>query len=177
MARLAYLLTAGLVGAALLHIVIVLSVPRFADRDAWAGVNALGAAHRFHTLQNGATDGLASANPLARAVVCRFDIAENPVRITAFERPFFWSLAIFDTASNEIDSMNDRTAGQAVPDVVLATPSQAHIVRQTLPDAVLIAVSETVGYAVLRTVLPDASWQRIADSFLGGALCQPIASS
>ena len=45
-----YAIAIGLVGAALLHIVIILSLPSFTGRDAYTRVQAFGEANRFFPL-------------------------------------------------------------------------------------------------------------------------------
>jgi uncharacterized membrane protein len=180
MGRPLFILLAGLFGAALLHIMIVLAIPRYADRDAWTRIRALGATNFFHILQTGKADGLTSANPFTRTAVCRFEITNEPVRVTAFGSTPYWSLAIFDPSANEIYSMNDRTATDGELDIVVVTPLQMIGFRKSLPeglvDSVLIEFPETMGYLVLRTVSPDDSWEAIVREFLGEATCQPVSA-
>lgn len=176
MGRPLFVLLAGIFGAALLHIVIVLSIPAYADRDAWTRIRALGAADFFHILPVRKADGLASANPFARVAVCRFDITEEPVRVTAIGDVPYWSLAIFDPSANEVYSMNDRTGTDATLDIVIVTPLQMIGFRKNLPEAlaesVLIEFPGTAGYLVLRAVAPDGSWGTITREFLSEAICQ-----
>lgn len=180
MGRPLFILLAGIFGAALLHIVIVLSIPKYAERDAWTRIGALGAQDFFHILPVRKADGLTSANPFTRVAVCRFDITQEPVRITAIGDVPYWSLAIFDPAANEIYSMNDRTGTDAALDIVIVTPLQMIGFRKSLPealaDAVLIEFPVTSGYLVLRTVAPDQSWAAITREFLNEAICQPTSA-
>ncbi|MCP4315211.1 MAG: DUF1254 domain-containing protein [Hyphomicrobiales bacterium] len=176
MSRLFYVVLSGIAGAALLHIVIILSIPAYADRDAWTKITALGPTEFFHILPANKPGGLTSANPFIRTAVCRFDISEEPVRVTASELSYYWSLAIFDPGANEIYSMNDRTATDQNLDIAVVTPLQMIAYRKSLPetlaDSVLIEFPGTTGYLVLRTVVPDSSWELIVRDFLSNALCQ-----
>ena len=180
MGRPVYVPIAGLIGAALLHIVIVLAIPRYAESDAWSRISALGAANSFHILQPGKENGLTSAKPYTGAAVCHFDIAAEPVRVTAFGSTPYWSVAIFDPEANEIYSMNDRTATEGVLDIAIVTPLQMIGYRKTLPeslaDSVLVEFPQTAGYLVLHTVTPDANWEAIVRDFLSEAVCQPVSS-
>ncbi len=180
MGRPLFILLAGIFGAALLHIVIILAIPLYADRDAWTRIRALGAPDFFHILPAGKPDGLTSANPFTRVAVCRFDITEEPVRVTAFGGVPNWSLAIFDPGANEIYSMNDRTGTDADLDIVVVTPLQMIGFRKSLPealaDSVLIEFPGTAGYLALRTVAPDTSWDTIVREFLREAICQPVSA-
>ncbi|MEM6461272.1 MAG: DUF1254 domain-containing protein [Pseudomonadota bacterium] len=179
MHRLFYIVLAGIAGAALLHIVVILSIPAYADRDAWTRITALGPTDFFHILPTNRPDGLTSANPFVRTAVCRFDINEEPVRVTASDLVHYWSLAIFDPGANEVYSMNDRTATDQRLDIAVVTPLQMIGYRKSLPEtlaeSVLIEFPGTTGYLVLRTVVPDPSWEPIVRDFLTNAVCQGVA--
>ncbi|WP_419913256.1 DUF1254 domain-containing protein [Hoeflea sp.] len=176
MGRLIYVVLAGVAGAALLHIIIILAIPAYAERDAWTKINALGPTEFFHILPKDRPGGLTSANPFVRTAVCRFDIADRPARITASGLAYYWSLAIFDPGANEIYSMNDRTATEGKLDIAVVTPLQMIGYRKSLPDtlvdSVLIEFPGTTGYLVLRTITPDESWELIVREFLSSAECQ-----
>jgi uncharacterized membrane protein len=176
-------LLAGIVGAALLHIVIVFTVPYFAPGDAWTRVRALEEAGRFYSVERIATaSGQALAaheNAFVRTRVCRFALMSGPIRVHAEGRVPFWSLSIFDPRSNEIFSINDRTVDGAMPDIALATPAQMSRLRESLPEAlansVMVETPSRQGFVLLRTVIPDESWETAADAFLDTASCAPIA--
>ena len=181
MNRLLYIVLSGVAGAVLLHIIIILTIPAYADRDAWTRISALGPSEFFHILPDNRPGGLTSSNPFVRTAVCRFDISEQPVRVTASDLAYYWSLAIFDPGTNEIYSMNDRTATDQRLDIAVVTPLQMIGYRKSLPetltDSVLIEFPGTTGYLVLRTVVPDASWEPTVREFLGNALCQGAETS
>ncbi|MEX3008079.1 DUF1254 domain-containing protein [Hoeflea sp. TYP-13] len=176
MGRLFYVVLSGIAGAALLHIIIILAIPAYAERDTWTKITALGPTEFFHLLPPNKPGGLTSANPFIRTAVCRFDITEEPVRVTASGLAYYWSLAIFDPGANEVYSMNDRTATDKKLDIAVVTPLQMIGYRKSLPetlaDSVLIEFPGTTGYLVLRTVTPDSSWDLIVREFLSNALCQ-----
>ena len=195
-------LVAGIVGAGLLHIVIVFTVPYFAPADAWARVSALDEAGRFYPVERIASAGAfpgeaagdspsgnatkqevdaalaAHDNAFVRTRVCRFSLAEAPIRIHAEGRVPFWSLSVFNPRSNEIFSINDRTVDGAMPDIALATAAQTSRLRESLPDAlansVMVETPSAEGFVLLRTVIPDESWETAADTFLDAATCAPL---
>lgn len=169
----------GLVGAALLHLVIILALPYYSERDAYSRVLGEGQPFRFHAL--GASRDAAGLNrndPFLDLAVCAFDLAESPVRLTASGSVPFWSLATFDSASNETFSINDRTSVGGALDVILATPLQATRLRKALPAAlnqsIIVETAASQGYAVLRAMAPQASFRPQTSEFLGGADCAPV---
>lgn len=167
---------AGLAGAVILHIVIILAIPQFTTTDAWSQVTKLGSADRFHTLgKEPGSEGLANANPYLRSAICIYDVSEAPLRVTAKGPLPFWSLAVFDRHSNELYSMNDRSAVERQVDVTLATPLQMIDLKRQKPadlaKSILVEVSQPDGYIVLRTIAEDQTVDAIARTFLAGASC------
>ncbi|MBP1843814.1 putative membrane protein [Rhizobium petrolearium] len=170
----------GLIGAALLHLVIVLLLPEFSERDAYTRVLAEGDIHRFYRLgERPDRAGLSKDDPFVEAAVCAFDVSSGPVRLTAHNGGVpFWSLAIYDQSSNEVFSINDRTSADGMLDVVIATPVQITTLRKSLPQAVsqsiLVETQQAEGYVILRSLVPQASFADIASQFLAQATCAPF---
>ncbi|MDO9417331.1 DUF1254 domain-containing protein [Pararhizobium sp.] len=173
-------LLTGLVGAALLHIVIILALPQFTGRDAYTKVMALAEPNRFVPLPNTQQDGAALVNddPFLRVAVCSFSIAAAPVRFQARSEVPLWTLSIYDVDSNEIFSMNDKTSVAGDLDLVIATPVQLVALRKALPDAlsesILAEMPHEDGYAVLRALSPAASFEDEARNFLAEASCDEV---
>jgi len=175
-----YAMAIGLVGAALLHIVIILSLPSFTGRDAYTRVQTFGENNRFFPLAS-VGDTLAPLNddPAMKTAVCTFSVENGPIRLFADGEVPFWSLAIYDDASNEVFSMNDRTSVSGALDTLIATPIQLIGIRKALPpeleQSILVEMRGNEGYAVLRTFVPTTSHQQAAVGFLADAGCEPFA--
>lgn len=176
MFRTVFAILTGLIGAALLHLVIILSLPHFSDRDAYTRVEDEGDENHFYALEDKDDDaGLSNGDPYLRAAVCAFNIGEQPLRLTAKGRVPFWSLSVYDAASNEVFSMSDRTSVGGMLDVLLASPIQLTGIRKALPaslaQSILVEMPHSQGYAVLRTMAPQASFNDAARNFLSEAGC------
>lgn len=169
----------GLVGAALLHIVIILALPRFTGKDAYSRVLGLYEMDSFFplTAEPGPT-GLANEDPFLRVAVCGFSVAGAPSRFLARGDVPFWSIAVYDADSNEIFSMNDKTAVNGRLDLVMATPIQLVELRKTqaerLAQSILVEMPSEEGYAVLRALAPTPSFEEAARTFLANASCEPL---
>ncbi len=166
----------GLVGAALLHIVIILALPQFTGRDAYTRVLGLFEMDRFFPLTDEAgTTGLSNDDPFLKVAVCGFSVSAGPARFEARGSVPFWSLAVYDDASNEVFSMNDRTSVNGSLDLVMATPIQLTAIRKALPEAlsrsILVEMPVEEGYAVLRVLSPTGSYEPAARNFLSEATC------
>ncbi len=176
-----YAIAVGLVGAALLHIVIILSLPSFTGRDAYTRVQAFGETNRFFPLAD-AGDMLVPINddPAMKTAVCAFSVENGPIRLFAEGEVPFWSLAVYDSASNEVFSMNDRTSVSGALDTLIATPIQLIGIRKAVPaeleQSILVEMRGEEGYAVLRTFVPTQSREEAATAFLADASCEPFTA-
>ncbi|MHB0954420.1 MAG: DUF1254 domain-containing protein [Allorhizobium sp.] len=177
--KLAFAVLTGLMGAALLHIIIILALPNFTGRDAYTRVVAEGPEHSFHSLGDTPdAAGLSNLDPYIKVAVCHFDVTTQPIRLLAGFSPSFWSVAIYDSDSNEVFSMNDRTSVAGVLDVLAASPVQLSRIRKSVPpslaQSIIVELKEPTGYAVLRAMAPQPSFEQAAREFLGDALCIPF---
>ncbi len=169
----------GLVGAALLHIVIILALPQFTGKDAYSRVLGLYEMDSFFPLTSepGPT-GLANEDPYLRVAVCGFSVGNGPARFVAKGAIPFWSLSIYDADSNEIFSMNDHTAVNGNLDLVMATPIQLVDLRKTPPESlaqsILVEMPDEEGYAVLRALAPMDSFEETVRNFLAESSCEPF---
>jgi uncharacterized membrane protein len=181
MLRVFFAVITGIFGAALLHLVIILALPHFTGRDAATRVEAEGDPNNFYLLASRYDEaGLANGDPFVRTAVCSFDTSDAPVHFTAKGNVPFWSIAIYDSASNEIFSMNDRTSVGGALDVLAASPIQLTDLRKNLPQelqqTILVEMAHPEGYAVLRTLAPQTSFDEAARNFLTEAGCEELAT-
>ncbi len=170
---------AGLIGAVLLHIIIILAAPSFSGVDAFSRVLDEGELNTFHPLTGERDEaGLAVNIPFVKEAVCAFDVEDGPPAIFAEGQIPFWSAAIYDEASNEIFSMNDRTAVGAALDLVVGSAGQLALIRRaaapTTANSFLIELPSTRGYVVLRALYPEISMAAAADAFIASATCDPM---
>lgn len=173
MYRVLYAIIVGLAGAALLHIVIVLALPHAGNRDAFSRVLAAGPPQQFNLYRDAEGD-----NPLMQEIVCAFDASLRPVHLQAAGQVPFWSLTVHNSDNDEIFSMNDRTAAEGVLDVAIATPAGTAAMRRNMPaaldKAIIIETAMPDGYAVLRVLVPAASFRQKAEAFIKSARCSTL---
>ena len=193
MVKLFHAVLTGLVGAAFLHLVIILALPSFVKADAYHRVLALGEPGRFYRLaekvdatplrglasDTGVVDRppppLSSEDPFLSLSACAISVADGPVRLYAEGDVPLWTVGIFDRKSNEIYSMSDRTSVSGALDILAGTPAQLTMMRKALPEelsqTILVEVPEDGGYAVLRAFAPAASFRAGVADFLAEAEC------
>ena len=169
----------GIVGAALIHVVIILALPLWTGKDAFTRVKALGAENRFYSLANEPnTTGLYNDDPHIRTAVCHFDISDGPVQVIASSNVPMWTVSAFNTSSDETYSMNDRSSIGTNVDVAFVTPAQMLQMRRSMPlalaRAVLVELPQPEGYVALRAVAPTPSHEPAVRAFLANAVCAAL---
>jgi uncharacterized membrane protein len=177
MLKLLHAVLLGLVGAAIVHIAVLLLIPEFAERDAWsrlASASGLYTATPLHA-EPGVTPTVKSVDPLFLAATCRFDLSDGTVQAQASGDIPFWSVSVYNRAGENIYSFNDRTATSGNLDLVVLTPEQMIEVRKILPPeyqkSIFAELPIDEGIVVVRAFVPDNSWQPKVSAFLKGLSC------
>jgi uncharacterized membrane protein len=167
----------GLLLAGIIHIATVVMVPYFATNDAWAEMRRFGRDGLFHVLPQAeaGAEPLASLDPRMLYAVCRFTLADGPVRIHASLPDDFWSLAVFDRRGRNAYSLNDRSADRSQLDLAVITPVQMAQLRQDPPEsletAIVIELPIEVGLALIRVFVADETMLPQARAALATADC------
>jgi len=177
--RLGLTFLAGLVGAGIVHIAVLFLLPQFSDRDAWSRLAM--AADLYRVVRIDAPAGqppvVESLDPLFYAAACRFDLAEGMLHIRAPGRVPFWSASVYDRGGENLYSFNDRTADDRGLDFVVLLPAQMIEVQKQLPDefqaSIFVETTADEGIVVIRSFVPDPSWQSTVSAFLGALSCEP----
>ena len=176
MARLVYALALGLVGAGIVHIVVLLLVPTYSERDAWSVLSQHANFYRPVRLDPpGAPPLVGSLDPLVDAVACRFDLGDGVTQVHSDESVPYWSVSIHDRAGLNVYSLNDNSSTRGRFDLVVATPAQMVALRNAMPpeleDSIFIEADIAEGIVVVRTFAPDETWEPAISSWLRGVAC------
>ena len=177
MLRLFYACLIGLVGAGIVHIAVLLLLPRFSERDAWSSLAEAG--DFYKAVRIDASDGsppvVKAVDPLFHAAACRFDLDEGPVHIRAPGAVPFWSVSIYNRAGQNIYSFNDRATENGALDFVVLTTAQMIEVRKQVPEefskAIFVEASIGEGIVMVRSFVPDPTWEETTTEFLARIAC------
>jgi len=178
MRKLLHAVLLGLLGAGIVHIIVLLLVPAFSERDAWSRLAMASDLYKMTRLdaEAGGAPVVKSVDPLFYAAACRFDLAEGMVRIKAPGNVPFWSVSVYDRNGHNFYSFNDHTATGGVLDTVVLTPAQMIDVRRELPEelqgAIFVEAPIEEGIFVIRAFVPDESWKPIVSRFLEQSSCE-----
>ncbi len=177
MARALYTVILGLVGAAVIHLAVLLLVPNYSQRDAWSRLAQRVPIFTIAPIADQADGPFSKGrNPLFRSSACRFALGTGIVRFIADGDVPFWSVSIYDRLGQGLYSLNDRTATDRQLDIVIATPVQMVELRKELPEAyensVFVETEQREGIIVVRAFVPDQSWNGVVGDFLNSAACR-----
>ena len=178
MRSLLHALILGLLGAGIVHIVVLFLVPEFSERDAWSRLAMASDLYKMTRLdaEAGGAPVVKSVDPLFYAAACRFDLTDGLVRIRAPGDVPFWSASVYDGSGHNIYSFNDHNANGEKLDAVVLTPAQMIDVRRDLPEelqgAIFVEAPIEEGIFVVRAFVPDESWKPTVSRFLEQSACE-----
>ncbi|WP_223477125.1 DUF1254 domain-containing protein [Oricola indica] len=177
MGRIIYATLVGLVGAALVHLAVILMLPQLSENDVWRQVETRVALNDPVRLDRYGVE-LAAArtlDPMFAVIACRYDLSAGIFSITAPATGDFWSVAVFDDLGRIRFSANDRIVATENLDLVVAQPLQMRILRQSprpeLADAVMAETNRSSGFVVLRIFRPDETYEPVVREFIDRINC------
>ncbi|RIY01278.1 DUF1254 domain-containing protein [Aureimonas flava] len=185
MGKLFLALLIGLVGAAIVHIAIVFSIPLQAENDAWGRLSRLGALFavvriedRPNTAGGDAQEpGFAFVDPAFIDSACRFSLEDGPVRLTADERTGFWTASVYARNGDNLYSISERVALEGALDLLIGTREQLDLARvegTELPDqTVTVELATDEGYVMVRSLVDSRSERPFVDRFVRSITCRP----
>jgi uncharacterized membrane protein len=177
MLRLFYAALISVVGVGLVHIAVLLLLPQFSNRDAWSSLAEAADFYKAVRIDSdaGVTPLVRSGDPFFYAAACRFDLDDGAVHVRAPGKIPFWSVSIYNRGGQNIYSFNDRATDSGSLDFVVLTSEQMIEMRKQLPEelkqSIFIEAAVGEGIVVVRSFVPDPSWQPTASIFLGRIAC------
>ncbi|TIM27833.1 MAG: DUF1254 domain-containing protein [Mesorhizobium sp.] len=178
MRRLLHAILLGLLGAGIVHIIVLLLAPEFSERNAWSRLAMASNLYRMTRLdaEAGGTPVVKSVDPLFYAAACRFDLSDGMVRVKAPGNVPFWSVSVYDRSGHNIYSFNDHSATGRVLDSIVLTPAQMIEIRKDLPEelqgAIFVEAPIDEGMFIIRSFVPDDSWKPTVSRFLEQSSCE-----
>lgn len=181
----------GLVGAAVVHIAVIFTMPAVADNNAWGRLSRIGdvfevvkiASLRSESIGNAGqaegseTHDFAFVDPAFVTAGCRFSLADGPVRLVATARTDFWSASIYSRQGDNLYSINDRVAVDGRFDLLVGTTEQLVEARVNSADrsetAIPVEVNIDEGYLTLRVLVDEESARPGVDAFAQSVTCAP----
>ena len=173
----------GLVLAGIVHIGTVLSIPYFAEGDAFSlakGSESLDHPLRIHTLATAGTPAPAVAwlpipDPAVAVGVCAYDLDDGPMRVSARAGALTLSIAVHGRRG-AFYAVTDQAALRGSLDLVIMTRAQydealADEDENAVSRDVRIVAPEREGYAVVRVIAALPSQRAMANEAVEAVSC------
>jgi uncharacterized membrane protein len=169
---------AAMIGA-LVHIVAILLIPIYANRDAFARLGELGPVNATLLLpQAGPQERLIPyADPAVAAAFCHFDLGAGPLRVKApADGSEFVSLSFHTRRGGIFYALTDRAATHGALEALVVTEEQARALAakddEDSPVQELRIVSTTAtGFVVMRALSEEPSLYPRAESAARSLSC------
>ena len=154
----------SLIIAGIVHLSAILAMPHLAPKDAFARMEKLSRVHQM-TLLPAAAPGAATApfdDPALVQGVCRYDLAQGPLRLRADLASDTLTLLSFHARFGQIYySMTDRSATRGKLDVLILTAEQLEAVEANdsedeLPQELRILAPTPEGFVLVRALTERA---------------------
>lgn len=164
--------------AAIIHILVVLSIPQNVRHGAYDNLGDHGPDRRFNLLPDvrPGQEVLPDLDPAMKHASCRFQLTNGPVLFDASIPAPFWSIGLFNAAGEAVYSLNNRTAGAERLSMLVLTTEQLSILRENPPENLedlIVIETETpiAGFALLRAYVPHPTRTEAIDEALKAATC------
>jgi len=176
-AKYIYAAILGLIGAVIIHIIMLFLIPHWTGQLLWDRLRQDIPPYQFTVLPAG--NPIAQrADPLLPIRVCRFDLSENPIHLTAAGNAPFWSLSIYSEKGDNLYSISSSSAPDGILDIFAMDPQEVMDFKHNLPDddadSVILGLNAGRNFAVLRVLSPSPDWNQAAAAFWASAQCRPL---
>jgi len=176
-------LLGGILLGGIVHLATVLILPSTATRDAYSRLSALTPTNAFTTLDAPSPDvsPLPFSDPAFTIAVCRYDLAQGPMRLTAPVTGAYTALTFYDRRGIAYYAINDRAAGRKIFELDLMTAEQHENLPQdeeiTAADRLIVEAPQNEGLVMLRALAPEPSDRAIIREAVSKARCETQAPS
>ena len=180
MIKLIYAVMLAICGAVLIHIGIILLIPRLSDTEMLNKLMTLSQT-RDPMIFDGTEESpatLPELDPFFRYRVCFYDLEEGPFQlISSGDVPFF-SASLLSENGDVFFSITDRQTINRTLDIEVRLAAEQQRLSQSLENApelsgtVPVFVQQSRGLAVVRAFVPDESWNNIVNDFLKNLVCR-----
>jgi uncharacterized membrane protein len=173
----------ALVLGAIIHIAVTLSVPVVSKTTAYHRIAATMPVNEMRVLPKAGPGEqiLPFMAPDVRVAVCRFDIGNGPVVVSAVLPERGWTMTIYSRHGDMIHAVaaqEDRSTDLGFRLVAAPEPSLLAMLfggRPTATDTSQVNSTHKEGLVVLRAPVRSASFSASVEAVLGAARCEPEA--
>lgn len=177
MTRFLLWLLGGVVLGGIIHIIVILTLPRLAEETVWTRIAAYEAANRMVILpkvEAGQPNPL-GLDPDLIYGLCVIDLASGPAYLSGILPDAFWSVALFNEAGIVTYSTTNRDGIGQTLELGIFNAAQTRLLAQQQFDVAegLLVVEATSDklFAVVRLIPPHPAMRERFAADLGKATC------
>ena len=167
----------GVVLGGIIHIIVILTLPRLAEETVWTRIAAYEAANRMvilHKVEAGQPNPL-GLDPDLIYGLCVIDLASGPAYLSGILPDAFWSVALFNEAGIVTYSTTNRDGIGQTLELGIFNAAQTRLLAQQQLDVAegLLVVEATSDklFAVVRLIPPHPAMRERFAADLGKATC------
>lgn len=178
--QIAFVAVVTLVLAAILHILTILAIPRFATRDAWSRISEIAEPAGITLLPRPlpGDEPLPGLDPSMVYGVCLYDLSEGPLAISAPMPDHYWSVAFHTREGVIFYAVNDEAATSDRFDIEVRDARQMRQYRLEYPEAdeTLLAIEApaATGFALIRALVAAPSLRSEVEAAVAGVSCATL---
>lgn len=166
--------------AGLIHIVTILAMPLLAKQDSFARLSAATPLGQLTILNNGAPghELLPFEDPATSIAVCRYDLAQGPLRLRAnFDGEGLVLMSFRNRFGTAFYAMTDRGTSRGRLDVVIVTRAQLDAIEaqdseDEVPSDLRLLSPSPEGFVMLRALSLEPSQRADAEARLRSISCR-----
>ncbi len=177
MIRWVLLFAGGLVLGGIVHLAIIITLPRSATRDAYS---RLAQVIKVNTvtpipIPSASQTTMPFTDPAFAAAICRYDLSNGPMKLTVPVGPAYTSISFYTRRDIAYYAINDRAAGRRVIELNLMTEDQHSQLPDeedvTAADRLIIDSPTVTGLIAIRSLAPEPGLMEKAKTAVAGATC------
>jgi uncharacterized membrane protein len=179
--RLALWALGGVLLGGIVHLVTVLVLPVTATQDAYLRLEPVTPVNAVAAVPTPTPDTaiLPFMDPAFAVAVCRYDLTEAPLKLTAPVSQAYTSVSFYTRHGVAYYAINDRAAGRRVIELELMTAAQRSRLPEdeevTAADRLIVESPTPTGLVVLRALGPEPGAMPVARGALAAAQCRPTS--
>ena len=168
---------AGVILGGIVHLGTILALPRTASQDAYTRLEPITPVNAMTPIPRptAAKALLPYMDPAFAVAVCRYDLANGPMKLTAPVSQAYTSVTFYTRRGVAYYGINDRAAGRRTIELLLMTTAQHDAMPEdaevTAADRLIIESPSATGLIVLRALSPEPGLMPMAQASVAAARC------
>jgi uncharacterized membrane protein len=169
---------AGALLGGIVHLVTILVLPQLATQDAYSRIAPLTPVNTIAPIPEPTSQAalLPFMDPAFAAAVCRYDLANGPIKLTVPVSAAYTSVSFYTRRDVAYYAINDRAAGRRVIELDLMTSVQRSQLQDdediTSADRLIVESPSLTGLILVRALAPEPGLMSVARNALTAAKCQ-----